>query len=375
MGGMLRNQGIDLLRGVSILLVILLHFNIHFKLSNTFIAELLPKKLFGALFWSGNQGVVIFFTLSGYLITYTILKRYKALDKINLKQFYWFRLSRILPPLIALLSVLVVLDVFQVHGFTINKEQTSLIRALFAALTFHVNWLEISVGYLPANWDVLWTISIEETYYILFPLFCLLFKRKWILISLLILVLLISPFCRVYLFSDTELGMKSSFNYIDSIAIGCAVAVLVHYYDFSKRKLAIMGISGVILVVINIFFRFLLRDLGLTDLGLNITLLSLGVAMTIVWMHYNTLGNSKKLQIFRPLTDMGMYSYEIYLTHMFVIISLSLLYKQMELPQSYIPFMFLVSIALSCGLGKVVFTYFSEPINQKLRMYWQSKLS
>lgn len=167
-----------MLRGFSILFVILLHLNIHFGFSDTYLKEELPKKLFSFLFWNGFYGVIIFFTLSGYLITSSIIKKWKDLSKIELKTFYWLRFSRIMPLLVLLLIVLSILHITDVQGFVINSERTSLSRAIFSALTFHMNWLEIQVGYLPANWDILWSISIEETFYLIFPIICPLPKKR-----------------------------------------------------------------------------------------------------------------------------------------------------------------------------------------------------
>ena len=64
-----------------------------------------------------------------------------------------------------LLVILSLLHCMEIPKFTIDPEKTTLSRAVFAALTFHVNLLEIEVGYLPANWDVLWSLSIEEFFY------------------------------------------------------------------------------------------------------------------------------------------------------------------------------------------------------------------
>jgi peptidoglycan/LPS O-acetylase OafA/YrhL len=163
-----RNSDIDVLRGLSILTVILLHLNIHFEISDTFLKEILPKKLFSLLFWSGFYGVVVFFTLSGYLITNSIIKRWGTLSKVDLRTFYWYRFSRIVPLLSVLLIVLSILHLGSVCSFVIDPEQTSLGRVILSALTFHTNWLEIQVGYPPANWDILWSISIEETFYLFF---------------------------------------------------------------------------------------------------------------------------------------------------------------------------------------------------------------
>ncbi|MEO0899525.1 MAG: acyltransferase, partial [Bacteroidota bacterium] len=173
-----RNEAIDIIRGLCILAVVLLHLNIHFGFSDSFLKEAIHPSLYTLLFWSGYYGVVIFFTLSGYLITSSILKKFGQLSSIHIKTFYWFRLARILPLLLFLLLILSILHLAGVPGFTIQPEKTSLIRAVFSALTFHTNWLQIQIGYLPGNWDILWSISIEESFYLLFPVVCFLLKKE-----------------------------------------------------------------------------------------------------------------------------------------------------------------------------------------------------
>lgn len=370
-----RNNGIDLLRGISIFLVILLHFNIHFKLRDTFIKELLPKELFIAFFISGYYGVILFFTISGYLITLTILKRYQTLDNINIKEFYWFRFSRIFPPLLSLLLILTLLDITGAYGFTINEERTTLLRALFAALTFHVNLLEINVGYLPGSWDVLWTISVEEIYYLVFPILCRFIKNKWVLMALLIGTLIISPWSRANLFVGNELGMKNNLNYLDCIGIGCCIAVLVQNFSFKKINTKIMALMGGMIVLFMLFFRPLFRKTGLGEFGLDVTILITGVALLLIWMHFYFVHNEKKIRYAGWITEMGKYSYEIYLTHMFVITCFATIYKHFQLSQSYIPLLLPLSVALSYYIGKIVFHTFSEPLNQKLREYRKNKFS
>ncbi len=65
------------------------------------------------------------------------------------------------------------LHLLEVRPFVIPADRASIGRALVAALGFHVNWYEGHHGYLPGNWDVLWSLSVEETFYLLFPLVCL----------------------------------------------------------------------------------------------------------------------------------------------------------------------------------------------------------
>lgn len=50
--------------------------------------------------------------------------------------------------------------------------------SIFSALTFQINWLESKVGYLPANWDILWSLSMEAVFYLFFPILCFMLHKQ-----------------------------------------------------------------------------------------------------------------------------------------------------------------------------------------------------
>ena len=100
------NSGIDSLRGIAILSVILLHINIRIPFSETFLGSIMPNMVYKILFWSGYYGVCIFFVISGFLITTSTLHKWGALPKISLSGFYVMRFARIMPLLIGLLLIL-----------------------------------------------------------------------------------------------------------------------------------------------------------------------------------------------------------------------------------------------------------------------------
>ncbi len=369
-----RNIGIDMLRGLSILFVILLHLNIHLGFSETFLKELLPFKLFSFLFWSGFYGVVVFFTLSGFLITSSILKKWRSLSKIELKTFYWFRFSRIIPLLVLLIITLSILHLANVEGFIINTEQTSLVRAIFSALAFHVNWLEIKVGYLPASWDVLWSISIEESFYLFFPIICLFLKREWQFVILLILFLVLSPWARTHLYVGNELADKNHLAFLDSIALGCMTSIIINKLTIPKWLIWIFLIIGWSMVILIFVFKGLVYKAGLVNYGLNVTILSLGISMILFWIHENHLSRKKrKYKLFSWLRLMGVYSYEIYLTHMFVIVFGAKVFKDLALSVNWLIPYSLVLIIISYLLGKIIFHEFSEPLNIWLRKQMNDK--
>lgn len=63
-----RNPGIDLLRGISILLVMLNHIGIRIRLMKGILAAVLPKQVLIDITFNGGEGVIIFFVISGFLI-------------------------------------------------------------------------------------------------------------------------------------------------------------------------------------------------------------------------------------------------------------------------------------------------------------------
>ena len=70
------------------------------------MSDFLPERLLVALNYNGYEAVVVFFVISGFLITGNALRRWRALHDIELGAFYWRRFSRIVPCLLLLIAVL-----------------------------------------------------------------------------------------------------------------------------------------------------------------------------------------------------------------------------------------------------------------------------
>ncbi len=363
-----RNIGIDILRGLSILSVILLHFNIRVPFKETMIGEALPKMWYSFIFWNGYYGVCIFFVISGFLIATSALNKWGSLPEINTKAFYGMRFARIIPLLSLLLIVLSFLHLQGASGFVINEERTSLGRAVLAALGFHINWLEIKVGYLPGNWDVLWSLSIEETFYLFFPLLCLLVKTERQFIAIVAIFLLISPYARTSLYPGNELGDKNHLAYLDAIAMGCVAAILSKRDWLPHKAIPWLTAIGWIFVVAVVLFKRIVYQAGLSSIGLNVTLLAIGTALVLMGMqHRMKEGRQKNYLALRWLAAIGRNSYEIYLTHMFVVILLVRWFKAWGGEGEWIWGLYLGGILLSALLGEAVARGFSNPMNRYLR--------
>jgi peptidoglycan/LPS O-acetylase OafA/YrhL len=119
------------------------------------------------------------------------LRRWGALSAIDVRDFYRLRFARIAPLLLLLLLVLSLLHFAGTPGFIVSQNTGGLGRALIAALTFHINLLEARRGYLPGSWDILWSLSVEEMFYLCFPLICRCARlEKWLIVILAVFIAL-----------------------------------------------------------------------------------------------------------------------------------------------------------------------------------------
>ena len=376
-----RVPGIDLLRGLCIVAVVVHHINLRIHFRDSSLGQLLGPAANRTLFWNGYYGVRMFFVISGFLITSWSLKRWGRLSQLNLRQFYRMRFARIMPCLAGLLLVLIVLDRLGVPRFVVNTQHTSLLRASIAALGFHVNWLEAKTGYLPASWDVLWSLSVEEVFYILFPLLCTLLRKQILLIGTLLCFVLIGPFARVH----TQNELWSDYGYLscmDGIAFGCLAAMVAAKNRFSDKANLSFRISGVVLCLIIAVFRGIAVRLAFYKAGLDVTVLEIGSALLLIALQQKAesqpISDDGRTISLKGATEalyrstaflrwFGRNSYEVYLTHMFAVWTMVGLFFYFHQSIHLAPLWFLAALALAGGLGYLVARFYSEPLNQRLR--------
>lgn len=357
----LRNGWIDLIRGISILFVILLHINIRIPFDKTPIGKIMPSFLTNILFHSGYYGVIIFFVVSGFLITNSILEKWGGLPNIHCGEFYQLRFARIAPCLIALLFLLSLFHMLRLTGFIITT--TSLQNAIFSALTFHINLLEAKTGYLPASWDVLWSLSIEEMFYLFFPLFCLFIRNERIFKITMLLFIILGPFARNN--ANEIWGDHSYLSCMDGIAIGCLAALYINSHKTNDKFFSSYLIIGLALSTLIFFFRHLTSYLGITKIGLNVTMLEIGIAFILIALYRKSMAS--KIRFLNLLRWFGKNSYEIYLTHGFIVLTLSALFYKLRIPMVAAPLWYVLILVFSGIVGILVSRYFSEPMNKILR--------
>ena len=177
--------------------------------------------------FDGDLGVRFFFVISGFLITWLMLLEHDRHGKVSLKAFYIRRALRILPVYFGFILCLAALQYF-----TKFSQSTA---EWVGNLTFTTNFFG---GNFTS--EHLWSLSTEEQFYLLWPgLFVLLSIAKNFRFALRVLLIpvLAAPFCRVMGYTQHPVLLApvmrhfSFFAYFDSLAIGCAGAIIL-----SRRK-------------------------------------------------------------------------------------------------------------------------------------------
>jgi peptidoglycan/LPS O-acetylase OafA/YrhL len=363
-----RLDGVDLIRGLAIFFVLMNHVNMRLLGAKVPYTHGLPPQLVYSFVWNGQFGVQMFFAVSGFLITSTTLRRWGSISRVNIRDFYLLRFARIAPLLLLLLAVLSGLHLAHVEGFIVSQKTGGLGRALLAALTFHINLLEARRDYLPPSWDILWSLSVEEMFYLFFPLACRLFRRERFLLIVLLIFIVLGPFARSHVFNQNPVWREYSYlGGMDAIALGCLTALLVARRQLSRTALRTLGGVGTALLIFSLCFSIRAYIWGLGRNGLNMTILAAGSCMFIAAVAQTQW---RAPRLLTPLLRLGQRSYEIYLTHIFVVLAIFSLFVAAGKPMRYVPALFLAVILFAALLGELVARVYTEPMNRGLRKRW-----
>src|SRR6266542_2334715 len=281
----------------------------------------------GHLLRGGFLGVDVFFVLSGYLITSLLIVEVHRTGRISIKQFYARRARRLLPALFALLFAVGLVGIFWL------PQQAAKLRGdLLASLGYVTNWWLIAEnssyfggGDRPRLLTHLWSLAVEEQFYLVWPLVLILFARararRWTMLAVLVsgvaastalAALLYNPWAdpsRVYYGTDTRALAP---------LLGAALAVWARPWKHRPRigavRCAVLDSVGVIglagLATIAVLFAD--TDPRLYRGGMTVIALLAACLVGVAGHPATWLGWVLGLQ---PLRWVGERSYAIYLWH------------------------------------------------------------
>lgn len=307
----------------------------------------------------GGFGVTIFFFLSGFLITTLLAREWDRWGTVSLRAFYARRVIRLIPPLLVTLAGAVALALAGLVPADLDP------ATLLSQIFFFYNYFAVATGDRSAGVEglrVLWSLSVEEHFYLVFPLVFIGVARGrvrlWQIGALLAAILgwrvvrwhlLGTSDWTIYVSTDTR---------FDSLLWGCLLALLWWKTDFRARVPG--GGAGM---------WFLM---GLALLGITISLLyrdesfratwryTLQGAALLVLFHYAVSRPDHPL--FRPLNwawirMVGVWSYTLYLGHHVLIWAI-----RTNLPEISILGLATLAAAFSVGWAVLVWWLIERPL-------------
>ena len=293
-----RIPSLDGLRAISIIIVILRHLLSQNYLSPNF--EKVP------LLFDGQFGVNIFFIISGFLITTLLLREVEKRGSISIRKFYFRRIIRIFPAYFFLMLVYGILSYFQFIEITGKSWVTSLTFTKF--LNGGSDWY---------TWHT-WSLSVEEWFYLIWPLLFLQKNRQlvlWLIFIFIPIIKILSYYSLIPHISELSL-----FTRADAIATGCLFGIYkdrIEVMLFKKNKickylLLLIGIN--ILIILSTKINSLnLNALSIGFAGSHGTIANITIGIIIIYstqiknnFWYNLLNHDRTVFI-------GTISYSLYL--------------------------------------------------------------
>lgn len=363
---MMRNYKIDVLRGISILLVLIHHFNIPYKLHDTFLGTpIFGESLSTVVARNGNYGVTMFFVISGFLITQHTLQRNHSLAQINLKDFYIRRIARIMPCLVLLVVIVTILGAMGLKPFmnqAPNGIDVSYGLTVFAAFSFWMNILIIENGWVNYALGVLWSLSVEEVFYLAFPILCIALGRGKGFILFLFAIICYAPYFRsLHLGEESGAYLYHYFSSFDGIAIGCLTALIAQHMH-QKIHIPKLIIPVVSILMIALYLYAPIKEVSTWGISV------FAVLSAILIFCFAQNPQTESASIFsKGMLWIGQRSYEMYLFHLIILG----LFKVFYLPKETLPIEKLMLLPIYfIGvfiLSWVIEKYYSTPLNVIIR--------
>jgi len=343
-----RNFGLDFLRATAILMVLISH-------GRTFLPEFEYRDYLGVF---GFLGVELFFVLSGFLLGSILFKDFaiKEFTFKTLKQFWIRRWFRTLP----LYFIFLLLNIFVLQYFFGEKEWS------WTYFFFLQNFTTPH----PSMMGEAWSLSVEEWFYISFPLIlfgALAFfedKKHGFFILTLSYVLIFTNL-RIYFAFDPNLNWDSGVRKIvtlrlDSIGYGVLAAYfMLNHKEIVEKYNSKFFIIGVITLISTAVIFFYFKSTSLDTFFVKafmFSMASISFALLIFKIIKLTVGNKI---LANTITKISLYSYSAYLLHLSVVIPL---FKSFEIHKELPILTFFVYILTVFFISSYIYIYIEKPI-------------
>lgn len=339
--------GLDKWRFFAFLLVFWQHIN-HLIFQNIYKISFLNNVNIESIEYTGGIGVQFFFVLSGFLITFLLVREHGLKEKINLKKFYLRRILRIWPLyyLIMFIGIFILPKILSDYHFTGD---------VFKSLIF-LNNLDVQNQTMLTG--IAWSVAIEEQFYLLWPIiFMFFYRRKLIFIAVIIALISI-----IYnLLNGVNVYFSTLGNTI-YLMVGCIGALSFNkfrnWFNFLNNKIVIRLLTFILIL----FFLFRLK------FSL-IQILILPILFLLFIINEVLKNDNKKSSLF---SNLGKYTYGMYLYHPLVIFIVKTIMDKFLMNYNhdlYFNFLLIVLSLMSTIIVSIIsYNFFERPfLNLKSR--------
>jgi len=305
---------LDGLRAVAIIIVIASHFG---------LSGMVP----------GEFGVTLFFFISGFLITRLLLAEMRASGKFSIGRFYIRRFLRLGPPLFLVIAT--------VSALSYSERNPIGLMQVAAAVFYLINYFVVLGGACSLPLLVLWSLAVEEHFYLLYPVF-LSIAWKWgtkfivAIFSLCIAVMLWRTFLYFYLHVGRDRIAYSTDTRIDSILFGVGLSSILAIKPDGPIVNRLASMSVLLGSIVILLATFLIRNEGFRETirySLQGTAL-LSIVYCLIFSDRTPLARS--ILNFPIMNWIGRLSYSLYLWHPTAAYIISISEPSMGAPLKYI---------------------------------------
>lgn len=308
---------------------------------------------------NGNIGVNFFFVLSGFLITFLLMKEKEQNDEIDVVSFWMRRVLRIWP--LYFFCVFFGFQVFPIlksyFGQTPNET-----AHLISYFTFSNNFDLIRNGLPDASiLGVLWSIAIEEQFYLVWPILLAILPvkmYKYLFALVIIVSLVFRVFNNNYIMSEFH-----TLSCIGDMAVGAFGAYIAHNERW-KEKIVAFSKLQIVLIYVSFFTLFLFRgEILQSNPVINVfDRLIIAIFALLIILEQNYAKNSLfKLSKFKTISGLGIVSYGLYCLHAVGILITITLTRLFHINNNLWEVLILetaMSLALTILLSKISYNYF-----------------
>lgn len=319
---------------------------------------------FGLPLFDGGFGVMLFFVLSGFLITRGLLAELRHRNDIDLGRFYVRRAARLLPVFYVYVLVGLVL-------LTLAHRPVPW-GAIWSSSTYVVNYYQAFTGAASHYLSHCWSLAVEEQFYMLWPLGLLLIHRHvkvtWHGVLALTLALIGCRLAWVFAGASDEYLYRALETRGDQLAIGgllaCAVASQRVREGFARVPARHWVLLGCLLLVILSFNVFRGSNVLKYAVGFSIESLLVTLALPLVILAANQPGTrTSRVLNADGLAWIGRISYGIYLFHPMVLHPVRNILTRLGLHTDVAIAVSMVAVAI---VAHISFRWFEEPLRQRI---------